>query len=281
MKRICSMLLVFGLFSASPAFPKDKKMSTEEVLAKHLESIGTAEARDAIHSIRVIGNGSMTMMLGGSGKLVGDAAFISAGDAFKLSINLGHLNYPEETIVFDGKDGHYAYLVPGERSQIGQFHYQFPQLIRSGLVGGVWSKGWPLTDLKAHKARASYKGIKDVEGMRLHEVSYTIYKAGGFTISLYFDAETFRHVGTVARMKRAANFGPDPLESPRQQELRYRYEEWFTHYREVGGITLPTQWRFRLSIESQNGTMMTEWETNAAEINLNVVTEENTFSLSD
>ena len=73
--------------------------------------------------------------------------------------------------------------------------------MKEGLLGGIFSTGWPLLNLKDKPATLAYREAT-IDGRRLHEIDYHPKQGfGDMKIKLYFDMETYRHVRTEYRLK--------------------------------------------------------------------------------
>src|SRR5262249_62195929 len=70
--------LIYSIQS-SPASAQDKKLTAEGLVARHLESVGTAEARTKASTRVVIGETKFIARLGGSAIVDGQAMMVSAG----------------------------------------------------------------------------------------------------------------------------------------------------------------------------------------------------------
>jgi hypothetical protein len=65
--------------------------------------------------------------------------------------------------------------------------------MKEGLLGGVWSLGWPLLDIERRNPSLKYMSAK-VDGRELHEIDYN--PKGGMNninVKLFFEPDTFRH----------------------------------------------------------------------------------------
>src|SRR5688572_24323825 len=88
--RVAAVLLlvclsVNGLHSKTLNRP-DEKLTPEDVVAKHLESIGTPEARAKVKSHIILGVATGTFRLGGSGTSQGGAVLASQGEKSLVNI---------------------------------------------------------------------------------------------------------------------------------------------------------------------------------------------------
>ena len=237
--------LALCVFLAIPALAKDQKLTADELVAQHLQSIGTPEARAAAKSRVAEGKITFRDRLGSSNQLAGSALFMSQGTKFKCAFNLGAPNYPGEQIVFDGHKYEVAFITANTRSGLGGLLFGQPDILREGLFGGTISTAWPLLDLKARQAKAKYEGVKKIDGRELHDLTYVPNKSSSgsdLTIHLYFEPDTFRHVMTVYRMRTRIVPGASWEATDETIET---VEERFSDFRTVDGITLPGTWEIR------------------------------------
>jgi hypothetical protein len=254
------LLLAFLVVILNPLAAKGPKMEPEELVARHLAALGSPEARSAVETRAVQGNGRMEILSGGSGFLEGPAVLASQGRKLLFSLRFGHVNYAAEQVSFDGDQVYAGNIEPGVRSQLGQTLYQYEELVEEGLFGGVLSTAWPLLDLEGRNPKLDYRELRKVDGKELLELRYRIRKGGGdVNIRLYFDPESFRHMATTYKLTIAAPMGRTTEESARQSETRLTLEEWFSDFRTTDDLDLPTQWTVRLTVETGLGNFMGKW----------------------
>ena len=257
---LSSVVISIGMLTATLA--KGPEMEPEELVARHLESIGDAETREGIQSRSARGVGRFEIVVGGSGFLEGPASFLSQGNKFRFSIDFNHLNYRAERITFDGEECYVGNIAPGVRSQLGDFFYQYDDFVKEGLLGGVLSTAWPLVDIEERRPKLDYRGLKKIDDQELLELRYRMRKGGGdFNINLYFDPETFHHIASIYKLRINAPMGRTPEESARQVETRLTVEEWFGDFQTWQGLDLPSHWTIRYTIEDSQGTRMFKWES--------------------
>jgi hypothetical protein len=141
-------------------------------------------------------------------------------------------------------------------------------LLRDNLMGGVWSSGWPLLDIDAHKAKVQSEGTKKVDGRDLIVLRYKPKKSSDLEIQLYFDPLTYQHVMSSYKATVSSSIGTGgETTSSQEQQTRYRLEERFSDFRSSDGLTLPAHYDLRYTIELNNGfTKTVEWEVRATEI---------------
>ena len=262
--RIAVLLALFSLTISAHAADK---LKVEDVLAKHLASIGTPEARAAAKTRLADGKAQMQEVVGGSSSLSGTANLASDDRRIKIAMAFpGVTNYPGEQWVFDGKNTGVAETGPGARSSIGGFIHRYPELLREGLLGGSALTSWSLLDLNARQPRLKYDGLKKVEGRELHQVSYTPRKgASGLQIRLFFEPDTFHHVQTTYTMELGA--GMSEMKDARgnvvgvdntqhQAEVRYVVTESFGDFQTVDGLTLPSSWSITYDYQPSTANIM-------------------------
>ena len=254
-----AVMILMALFA--PLLAQEPKLEPEELVARHLEALGPPGILSAVQNRTAQGVGRVEVLLGGAGTLEGPARFVSEGPKIFFSIQFNELNYSAEEISYDGEDCYVGNTQPGLRSQLGQFLYQYDDLVREGLLGGVLSTAWPLLDLGARRPRLDYEGLKKVSGQELLDLRYRMRKgAGDFRIHLYFDPETFRHRATIYKLRVPAPMGATIKESARQTDTHFTLEEWFNDFEPTDGLDLPTFWTIRLSLETRTGTFLAKWD---------------------
>ncbi len=272
------VLIFYLCATALPA--REQKLQVEEVVAKHLGSIGTAEARASIKSRLASGTAEVVLRLGGQGTLSGKGQMLSEGRKLRMAFTFDSFDYPGEQIVFNGEKVDVGRVGTGQRSPLSNFLYAYDVIAREGLLGGVLSTAWPLLDLNARQAKLDYSGLKKSEGKQLHEVKYRAKKGpGDLQVALYFDPETFRHVRTQYRLVRPAGMVSDPNESSSQHDTIYTLSEVFDNFKEVEGLILPLATRLDLTIEAQNATIMTHWSFTVTRIAHNQQVDPTSFTI--
>ncbi|MDA2926244.1 hypothetical protein MYX78_03255 [Acidobacteria bacterium AH-259-G07] len=261
------------------ALAKGPKMKPEELVARHLEALGSPEARATVHSRSAKGAGRLTL-ISGSGSLNGPASFVTEGGKVLLSIQFDYLQYAAERVSFDGDKTQVGDIRTGIRSQLGELLLkEYNSVIKEGLLGGTLSTAWPLLDLESRRPRLKYEGLKKVNDQELLELKYRMRKGGGgLNISLYFDPQTFHHVAAIYKFRISAPIGFGPRDA-RQRDRRFKLEEWFSNFQTTDGLNLPTQWTIRLSIETGRGTYLAKWDMIYNEITHNLSIDPQRFVL--
>jgi len=257
-----------------------QKLTVEEVVARHLDAIGSAEARKSVKSRNALGAVTVVLRLGGTGTVGGKSQLLSEGQKMRMAYAFDTLDYPGEEIAFNGEDVSVGWVRPGQRSPLSAFLLSYDTIVREGLLGGVLSTSWPLLEREARQPKLEYSGLKKIEGKQLHEVKYRARKGqSDLQISLYFDPETFRHVRTQYKLVRSAVMASDPTLSSAQQDTRYTLTEVFDKFKETDGLTLPTWTSLDLTIEGQSTTIMTHWTFTVTSIAHNLPVNPDSFTV--
>lgn len=281
-KFICApafpVLICLGLVAVPPVAAQ--KLKVEDVVAKHLAAIGSAERRAQVKSRLADGTVEVKFRLGGQGGLSGKGQLLSEDRKLKMLFTFASADYPGERIAFNGEKVEVGQAQPGQRTSLSNFLFAYDAIAREGLLGGVLSTSWPLPDLGARQAKLEYSGMKKVEGRQLHELKYRSRKSpADLQISLYFEPETFRHVRTQYRLVRSAGMASDPTLSSSREDTVYIFTEAFENFKEVDGLTLPLVTRLDLTIEAQNATVMTHWDFTVTSITHNPKLEAKDFAI--
>jgi hypothetical protein len=260
--------------------PPVQKMKAEELVRRHLDAIGTAEARAAVQNRVVEGKTGVTFRLGHSGSLEGTGRFASEVSRVRLAMEFNHSQYPGEQFVYDGKSVQVAVLTPGNRSELASLIHEHNFLLKEGLLGGTMSTAWCLLDQAARRARIEYQGLKQVDGRQLHEVSYKARQGQDlFKVRLYFEPENFLHVLTLYELRISPSIGSSAQESLRLKDNLWELREEYSSFRTADGLTLPHHYKLVLSYEGQQATLLTEWSMIATQVRHNVALEPAEFTV--
>jgi hypothetical protein len=286
--RLVGAAVVAAAWLISTAAALGAELKPEDLVARHLESIGAPEARAAAKSRVMEANAHFKVLVGGVGLLDGTSVLVSEQRKLQFMLKFPDVQYSGERFICDGDKVQVVSSTAGHtRSSFADFVYNQDAIVKEGFLGGVLSTAWPLLNLDERKAKLSYEGLKVIDGRSLHDVRYRPKKSTDLDVHLYFDAETFRHVMTVytltvksqiAHHERGINdvTRPTPatannpaqeitetseMATARQQETRYRLEERFSDFGKVDGLTLPTHYNIHFSQELGNGsTTVSEWD---------------------
>jgi len=236
-----------------------QKLTAEDVIARHLESLGSAEARASVKSRVMQGTVLATVRIGGGGELKGGAVMASQGPMSLIGLIFGTQDYGNEKMAFDGNKLTLGELRPGTRTRFGGFVLTHDILFKEGLIGGTLSSAWPLLDLANHNPKLRYAGTRKVEGKQTHVIEYEPRSGGNLDIKLFFDAETFQHVRTEYQQEFHAPTVSRPEIAAAQQGTRLKFTEDFSDYRKEGGLTLPHTYKMQLTFESERNPLLQDW----------------------
>lgn len=239
MKALATALCLFALLAT--AFAKDD-MSVADLVKKHLDSIGTEQARTAVKNRVVEGAVRFHLLNASTANQDGKATLVSEGDKLVSLLKLPNPNYHGERFVSDGRKTEEAVVRPGVWSKLGSFVMVHNEILKEGLWGGTLNTGWPLAHLEARGAKVQDRGLKKVDGRELRRLDYSPKKRGDLEIQLYFEPDTFRHVMTVYSLTISPRMGMGEVQTAREQPSHYLLEERFADFKSVDGLSLPGRW---------------------------------------
>lgn len=275
-----AVLVALMNWSAAPLYGGDAAMKPEDLVAQHLDAIGSKEARAAAKTRVAQGTAVYRILVGGGGRAEGKTALASDGRKLRFMMKFP-TDYRGETFVYNGDTVKIAFSNTNQSlSPLAGFVTAYDAMVRDGLVGGVLSTGWALSDVADRKAKLVYEGLKKVDGRPAHQLRYEPNKHSDAEIRLYFDAETFRHVKTVYSVSVGSNVGATITESANVRAERSSLEERFSDFKSIDGLTLPTHWNLQFTRELPNGsTTLSEWDLKEDQITNNVGLDPRNFEL--
>src|SRR5688500_11716806 len=188
-----NIILVSLLIVSSFAAANAQKMTAEEVVSKHLESIG--EKRGGIKNQLILTDVRVNQK-GSTQEINGKALILSSGEKNLWGMNLNSNNYPQDRFGFDGKNTKVGFVLPAVRSIIGDFIYSYNELLNQGLLGGTLSNSWALLKNDDKNFKVSYDGTKKIDGKETHVVSFNPRRGSDLSIKMYFDKQNFQHLRT-------------------------------------------------------------------------------------
>lgn len=265
-------LFAFILTVSAQVFAQ--KLKPEEIVAKHLDSIGTTEARAAAKSRMIVGEVMVTFVTKKSQLTQGRVVMASEGSKSLLGMTLNASDYTNERMISDGTKASVGFAYMTRRSPFGEFVAANDSILSKGLLGGALSTGWALFDTDA-KGKLSGGGTKKIDGREVYAMSYS--GKGGGDITLFFDKETFRHVRTEYKIMQSAGIGKRPEQSSGYDETRIKLVEDFSDFKDEKGLTLPHAYKITYTNSGQGGTSELEWAIVLSSFTLNPKLEANTF----
>ena len=256
------------------------KLTPEQVVAKHLDSIGTAKARASVTTRIIAGSSLVNFRTPPPGQAGGKAVLASAGTKSLIGMSFPSPVYPREQLGFNGKSFMAAYTTPGARSSLGSFLMTHDLIFKQGLMGGTLSAAWPLLDLTARNPRLEYAGLKKVDGRMLHQLRYLARGSSDLDIVLFFEEETFRHVRTEYERVIAASIGTRSQIDAKETETRYKMVEEFSNFKNEGGLMLPHNYKINLTVDGPAGTFLADWEINLTQFTFNEPIDPSSFNIA-
>jgi hypothetical protein len=262
-----------------PAHAADIK--PEDIVAKHLDSIGTADARAAVKSRAVQGKLRFKILVGGTGEVIGSWGRVTEGRKSNFVMRFGLGDWRGEQFVFDGDRTWFAAATSSHiPSMFAKFVNGQDFIIKEGLLGGELSVGWALQNLDQDRVKLDSIGLKKVDGRELQGLEYHSKGHTDMTIKLYFDPDTHHHVMTIYSLAVEPNMSHTITESVNQQEIRYTIEERFSDFQADNGVTLPHHYDLQYTQELQSGsTRVYDWDMTADKMLTNLDLDPGNFKL--
>ena len=275
---LASLALLVCLSLTASSRADDIKL--EEVISKHLDSIGSPEARSSDKGRVILGTATATFRIGGKGQASGPAVLASQGNMSLFGISFDVPEYPRENMGFDGKSLTVADLTPGVRSTLGKFFMTHEMPFREGLLGGTLSTAWPLLDMSSRKATLKYDGMKKIDGRQAYVLRYDPKNDSGLKTKLYFDAETFHHVRTEYEKRQVQEMVTQPGVTQQQGDSLTKLVEDFSDFKTESGLTLPHTYKLQLSIESLKRRVLQDWEFKLSQFTFNKTLDKKQFDVT-
>jgi hypothetical protein len=282
MKKLLFLALTFIVaahVAAQNSEPnKLPKMSAEEIISKHLASIGDQSTLASVKSRIMVGVGVFTAKTR-AGRIGGPAQLASTGDKFLLAVMLNSNDYPYEKVGFDGKDVTTGILPDGGLSPLAEFLKSNKLIVRRGLLGGVLSQGWPLLS-ERREVKLESAGTAKIGDRTLYKLKLTASGMGEMTVALYFEPGTFRHVRTEYSYRTGQLTSPNP-NRPNQlggtSPGYYLLTEDFSNFSKVDNLVLPLS--YVLEYTTDAGKTLT-WQINFSQAYNNQPLEASVFRVS-
>ena len=281
-RRAAAAWLVVALIAPSVAAARaQEKLTAEQVVARHLEAVGAAETRESIKSRIINGAAVVTIREPSIRRVEGQAVLASQGEKSLFGMGFQDAAYAQERFGYDGSKVSIGYIKAGERSVLADFVNTSKEIVGQGLLGGSLSEAWALEYLAARKPKLEYGGTKKVGDRPAYELKYFPRGGSDLRISLFFDAETFRHVRTEYKRTVAAQMsGGIDADKTGQRESRYRMAEDFSDFRKEGGLTLPHGYKITLEVDASKGAFRADWEMKLAQFAFNQPIQPGSFDVN-
>jgi hypothetical protein len=277
----CVLLLVLCIVVLAQVMgAKDEKLKPEQVIAKHLESIGSPEKLKEIKNRATNGTGHVDFRVGGSASLPAEANLVSEVSSIRFSMRTPALEYPGEQFAFDGNKVVIGQISPGRRSNLGEFIFVNDELLKEGLLFGTLSTSWTFLNMDRKQPKLDLSGPKKVDGKSVYEMKYIPKKgSGNITAFFDFDAETFRHVRSQFKAEIVpTNVGQKITDSA--ETIRYTITETFNDFKQVDGVTLPHSYQLDFSIDNPRGGFVGNWSYTIRQVSHNQSIDRQVFSMN-
>jgi len=255
---LISVLFATSLVSVASAQDKSK-LKAEDILAKHIESIGSSSAIAAAVNRKIEGTATVRNVRVPKATLTGGAFLAcTAGKqvtlmAFQAS-NPG--DYTGERINFDGKKLEIPFVTASERSPVGAFIFEYPEISKGYIFSGALFYSWALLD-SAKIGKFELQGKEKIDGVETYKIKFVPKGGTSLTIRMFFDATTFRHVRS--EYTRTETAGTVRSDEGRLNENRYKLIEDFSDFSKVNDLMLPTGYKVTYRFETAQRANEFEW----------------------
>lgn len=263
----------------------DEKIKPDQLVAKHLESIGSPEVRASLKSLVIKGTSFVTVRQGGRGQAEGEVLMASQGNMNLINMAFTSPDYPFESFAFDGNQLTTSFLKPGVRSRLAQVLLSTDEVFKEGLIGGILSASWPLLNIADRNAKLEYAGTKKIGDKQVQSLKYLPRKGSDLKITLFFNAETFQHVRTEYERVIAASMpqrmAPRIGQTERDQRRRdvlIKIVEEFSDFKVEKGLSLPHTYKLELSVQSETNPSLADWLLNLTDFTFNQTLDAKQFT---
>ncbi len=246
-----SILCLFAFWTVD-----GRDLKVEDVVSRHLDSIGSAIKRQELKTLFAGGKSEFETVTpatrgGGRGVVVSDPENLF----FLMSLN--SREYPFEKIGIFKEKVALPHTSVGERSLLGKFLAEHSSILSESFFCGSMSLRW-MTRLTSKALKMKYAGIRKSGDRQLHMLDVTSTGSNEFKIRLFFDEQNFRHVRSEYRREVEAGrmvFGQQNQISNAKLQL----VEEFSDFREVDNLTLPYSYKVTFTSNSNNQSYESSW----------------------
>lgn len=283
--NVLVFFVFFILVSSAFSFSKDEKLKPEDIIAKHLESIGSPEKRGEARNQFLLCN-LQSNTTGTNANFDGKAVIFSSYDKNIWGLIFNSPDYPSDKFGFDSKDVKVAFVRPGVRSLLGDFLLTYNKLLEESLLGGVLLKTWVFQNNSSKNPKLKYSGTKKINEKDTYAISYTPKGGSDLEIKLYFDQQNFQHIRTeYSRIIAGGLAGID--NSAGQGASRIKLTEDFSDFKKMGDLMLPGNYKINYMYlqgsNIQNGANRNrdvEWKFNVVNFSFNQTTDDKSFDVN-
>lgn len=157
--------------AVAPPSAAGEKLTAAELLARHLDSIGSPEAREAARTRVIRGRVRAAFRMAGIGQAAGTARLLSQDGRVLLGMEFGRRDYREQ-LSFDGERVEVTLLGPGRRSPLGPhfgagsglnlphtYRIQLSQQMKRGTLLHDWTLSLEQFELSASRVPLDFLAI--------------------------------------------------------------------------------------------------------------------------
>ena len=257
-KKLNKLSALIFLCASIVAAAKAQDLKVEDIISKHIDSIGTKEKRDEVKTRMAIGTSDFESKLP-SRKTAGKSVMVSDARNLFFITSFASREYGFEKIGFFAGNVSLPYVTAGTRSPLGAFINDHKSMLSDGLFTGSISAMWNLLNSPTAKAKLDSAGTKKIDGRKTYVLNYYPSSASTeYTVRLHFDAQTFQHVRTEHRHQitaKTATFGV----LGEQTGVEISLIEQFEDFRNENGLTLPHIYKIKYTTASNSGTYEYNW----------------------
>lgn len=262
-----------------------QKISVEEIVSKHLDSIAEKNKRLEIKNQLIVSNVELVVK-GTTRPTDGRAVILSEGTKSLWGMNFNSNDYPQDRFGFNGKDVRVGYSKPGIRSILGGFIFSYEDLLKEGLLGGTLLSSWTLNDISLRTPKLASDGTKKINGKESYAISYSPKNGSDLSIKMYFEKDTYRHLRTEYSRVIAARQGAGIDNSAGQGSDRYSLIEDFSDFQKVNSVTIPKVYKISYKYTGNSSTQLSQntnrelqWVFNITNLSLNQQLDSESFNI--
>lgn len=268
------LLISFLVFSV---FVVAQDLKPEEIIAKHISSLGAKEKRNLVKNRLAVATSEFIVKVPYA-KLEGKAVLASdVTNTFLLS-SFDSPEYPFEKIGYFKNKVDIPFIVSGRRSPLGGFLFIHNKILSEKLFGGAISSSWIVLDEKFGKSKIENDGKKNIDGREAYVLSY-FPKNMDFSIKLFFDTKNFQHLRTeYFQSIPTGNHMIGIMGNANEMGIGNKLIEDFRDYKDVDGLNLPHSYKVTLVLDGRSGTGEYVWNFNVGQYHFNQKLDSSFFS---
>jgi len=270
---------ILTLLFLTANFVSAQKLKPEEIVAKHLESLGTTEARGAVKSQTIIGDAKVVFVSQKNQSAQGRVVMASSGPKNFFGLQLNASDYPGEKFSYNGTKTTISALMNGKRSVFGDFVDANELGVRESLFVGALASSWALNDIASKKVKLG-AGSKKIDGKEYYTIDYNPKSGTDFDITLFFEKDTFRHARTEYKRTKSGGIGTNPNQSSQITQNVLKVTETYSDFRDEKGLMLPHVYKLNYTETGQGGSIEIEWEYMLNDFQFNQPLDEKTFDIN-